>query len=298
MGSAMLRTERVAVVSPASSANLGPGFDCVGLAVDITDEYTAQVSPESGVRVASIGEDADSVPDDHTHLVAAACLRGLAHVGVEPAGLDITCHNRIPHGRGLGSSSAAIVGGLALARELLVAGREGLSDDVLLRLADEIEGHPDNVAAAVLGGLTLAWHDDAVRAVRLSVHPDVRPVVFVPEVRSATSATRGLIPEVIPHIDAAFSAGRAALLVHALTTDPSQLLPATDDRLHQSYRRPAYPESLALVEWLRGEGIAAAISGAGPTVIAFDSSRSGVADLAVAGFRTQAVRVGSGVGAR
>jgi homoserine kinase len=168
----------------------------------------------------------------------------------------------------MGSSAAAVVAGLLAARGL-VAEPDALDDDVVLRLATELEGHPDNAAPAILGGATVAWCEPGgARAVVVGVHADVAPVVLVPSVRLATSTARGLLPATVPHADAAFGAGRAALLVHALGHRPDLLHAATEDRLHQRYRAPAMRDTVALVDALRDRGVAAVVSGAGPTVLA------------------------------
>ena len=187
----------------------------------------------------------------------------------QPRGLALRCANRIPHGRGLGSSSAAIVAGVLAARALVVGANERLDDEAALRLAASIEGHPDNVAACLLGGYTIAWSDsEGVRALTLPVAASIVPVVFVPSSQVATSKARRLLPEQLPFADAARSAGRAALLTAALGGRPDLLLAATEDRLHQRYRAGAMPRSASLVEQLRLGGVAAVISGAGPTVLA------------------------------
>jgi homoserine kinase len=189
------------------------------------------------------------------------------HLGGQPRGIELVCANRIPHGRGLGSSAAAIVAGVLAARELVLG---GLSDDDVLAIATEVEGHPDNVAACLLGGLTLAWRSgNSVSAVRLPVHPDVAPVAFVPGSKSSTSKARRLLPDTVPHADAATNAGRAALLVEALGRRPDLLMPATEDLLHQPYRAEAMPRTATLVASLRKAGVPAVVSGAGPTVLAF-----------------------------
>ncbi|HEX5741973.1 MAG TPA: homoserine kinase, partial [Pilimelia sp.] len=261
-----LRTTPVTVHAPASSANLGPGFDACGLALDLCDEVTAQVAG-TGVHVAVTGEGADTLPTDGRHLVASALRAGLAALGVPAPGLRLRCRNAIPQARGLGSSSASIVAGLVLARALVPGAR--WSDAALLRLASELEGHPDNVAACLLGGLTLAWRDaGGAQAVRLSPHPALRPVVYVPAAVSLTADTRAALPARVPHADAAFTAGRAALLVHALTQRPDLAFAATEDRLHQPYRAAALPAAAALVADLRAHGVAAVLSGAGPGVLA------------------------------
>jgi homoserine kinase len=280
---------------PATSANLGPGFDAFGLALSLYDDVVAQVSDTPGTRVDVHGEGADSVPRDHRHLVAKSMLRAFDALGGRPRGLDLVCANRIPHSRGLGSSAAAIVSGLLLARALVVGGEERLPDQELLALATSIEGHPDNVAAALLGAVTLAWTTpDGPRAVRLEPADGIIPVVCVPSTAVATKKARGLLPATVPHGDAAHAAGRAALLAVALTGSPDLLLAATEDRLHQDYRRPAYPRTLDLVAKLRGQGIAATVSGAGPTVLALatsDEQAARVAGLAGARFATSVLEI-------
>jgi homoserine kinase len=182
--------------------------------------------------------------------------------------LRLTCTNRIPHGRGLGSSAAAVVAGLLAGRALVPGGADRMDDDALLSLASAMEGHPDNAAACLLGGLTLAWADlDGVHAVRLQPRPQVRATVLVPPAALSTETARGLLPAQVPHADAAHAAGRSALLVAALTGVPGLLLPATEDRLHQQYRASAMPATDALVRTLRDAGLAAVVSGAGPSVL-------------------------------
>jgi len=255
---------------PASSANLGPGYDCAGLALALYDELTAEIAADGELTIKVSGEGAESVPRDDTHLVVRAIARGFVEAGAQIPGLRLTCINQIPHGRGLGSSSAAIVAGLGLARELLDNGAELLPDERLIAIATEMEGHPDNVAPAVLGRFTLAWTDeDGVgRALRLTPEARLQPVVAIPRIALSTERARELLPAEVAHADAAANSGRAALLVEAMTAHPELLLVGTEDRLHQRYRRFAYPESFALVSALRGQGIPAVISGAGPTVMA------------------------------
>lgn len=258
----------VTVTSPASSANLGPGFDALGLALTLHDTLRAEVVERRGFDITVTGEGAGAVPDDESHLVVRSMNAAFDLLGERPAGILLSCDNAIPHGRGLGSSSAAIVGGIQLARGLVVGGHERLDDLAAYQLATDLEGHPDNVAAALFGGLTIAWIDGAAAAVeRLDVHVPI--TVFVPPEPVSTHAARGLLPESVSHADAAFNAGRAALLVAALTHAPHRLISATEDRLHQSYRSSAMPESYRLLRSLRYDGVPAIISGAGPTVLAF-----------------------------
>lgn len=261
----------VTIEVPATSANLGPGFDCFGIALDYVDTLTASISDR--VEVTVEGEGAGSLPLGDRHLVVRALLHACARVGVEVPGVRLHCVNRIPHSRGMGSSSAAIVGGLALARALL-RDSEPLTDDVLLQLANELEGHPDNVAAAIFGGFTISGQDrrtDPVEvwAVPSPVAAGISAVVFIPPTPLSTKLARGLLPETVPHGEAAANAGRSALLVAALAQAPDQLFRGTEDFLHQAYRASAMPDSATLVGKLRAAGVPAIVSGAGPTVLAF-----------------------------
>jgi homoserine kinase len=260
------RADTVSVRVPATSANLGPGFDALGLALELYDDVSARVIG-SGLAIEVSGEGAD-VARDETHLVVRAMRAAFERLGGQPSGVGLSCVNRIPHGRGLGSSAAAIVAGVLLARALVTDGDVQLSTHDVLSVACEIEGHPDNVAACLLGGLTIAWTDPSAHAVRLECDPAIAPVVLVPPFEASTSAARGLLPANVPHADAAFAAGRAALLIAALTGERDALFAATEDRLHQSYRAPAMPHSAQLVTTLRAAGVPAVISGAGPTVLA------------------------------
>ncbi|WP_250001930.1 homoserine kinase [Actinoplanes sp. M2I2] len=258
-------TDAVSVRTPATSANLGPGFDALGLALTLYDDLTARVT-DGGFTVTVTGEGAGELPGDESHLVLRAMLATFDELGGRPPGLAVECVNRIPQARGLGSSSAAIVGGVQLARAL-AGGR--LDDEGALRIAARLEGHPDNVAPCLLGGFTIAWTEGAgARAVRLPASSRVHPTVFIPAERGYTSSARAALPSGVPHADASFNAGRAALLTHALTTDPGLLFPATEDRLHQGYRAEAMPGTASLVAALRSVGVAAVVSGAGPSVLA------------------------------
>ncbi|MFF7214298.1 homoserine kinase [Streptomyces sp. NPDC008238] len=274
MAGPAFRAAAVRVRVPATSANLGPGFDAFGLALGLYDDVVVRVA-DSGLHVDIAGEGSDSLSRDENHLVVRALRTAFDLLGGQPRGLEVVCANRIPHGRGLGSSSAAICAGIMAARAVTIGGQDKLDDAALLELANEIEGHPDNVAACLLGGFTLAWTEGgAAHAVRMDPSESVVPVVFVPGRPVLTETARGLLPRTVPHVDAAVNAGRAALLVEALTRRPDLLLPATEDRLHQEYRAPAMPESAALVNRLRAEGVPAVISGAGPTVLALADEES------------------------
>ena len=275
----------VRVRVPASSANLGPGFDSLGLALDIYDEVVAMVSDDAGVLVEVSGEGEGTVALDASHLVAKAMARAFDALGTRPAGFVLRCTNAIPHGRGLGSSAAAIVGGLVLARGLVEGGQDALPDEELLQLALAMEDHPDNIAAALHGGMTIGWLDDLGRArvVRRDVHPDVAAAVAVPSQALLTNDARAALPASVSLDDAVHNLSRSALLVHALTTEPQLLFDATDDRLHQEQRRSMYPLSMELVDALRAQGIAAVISGAGPSVLALGSAEQVAALSEIAG---------------
>lgn len=268
--------ETVTATVPATSANLGPGFDSLGLALSLRDELAARVTG-GGIAVEVTGAGAEQVSRDESHLVVRSMLAAFDLMGSRPAGLALACTNRIPHGRGLGSSSAAIVAGVALARGLVAGGGLLLDDERLFALAAEIEGHPDNVAPALFGGLVICGREEGrFYAVPADVDPRVSAVVFVPPTPLETTVARGLLPATVPHADAAADAGRAALLVAALANRPEHLLLATRDYLHQDYREPAMPASLALMRSLRADGVPATVSGAGPTVLAFCDERASV----------------------
>jgi homoserine kinase len=286
MAGPAFRAAAVRVRTPATSANLGPGFDAFGLSLGLYDDVVVRVA-DAGLHIDIAGEGAQSLPRDENHLLVRALRTAFDLLGGQPRGLEVVCANRIPHGRGLGSSSAAICAGIVAARAVTIGGDARLDDAALLELATEIEGHPDNVAACLLGGFTLAWTENgAARAIRMDPTDSVVPVVFVPDAAVLTQTARGLLPRTVPHVDAAVNAGRAALLVEALTRRPELLLPATEDRIHQDYRQPAMPQSVALVGRLRGDGVPAMISGAGPTVIALveDGAADKVARLAGEGW--------------
>ncbi|KIZ14097.1 homoserine kinase [Streptomyces natalensis] len=288
MAGPAFRAAAVRVRTPASSANLGPGFDALGLSLGLYDDVVVRVA-DSGLHVDIAGEGAETLPRDESHLLVKSMRAAFDRLGGQPRGLEIVCANRIPHGRGLGSSSAAICAGIVAARAVTIGGEQKLDDIALLELATELEGHPDNVAACLMGGFTLAWMETGTataRAIRMDPADSIVPVVFVPGKPVLTETARGLLPRTVPHGDAAANAGRAALLVEALTRRPELLLAATEDRLHQEYRAPAMPESLALVSRLRADGVPAVVSGAGPTVLALveDATADKVAALAGEGW--------------
>lgn len=258
----------VTVTVPATSANLGPGYDALGLALTLRDRVTATVVDAPGPEIEVVGEGEGQVPLDASHLVHRSMAAAFEHMGRATPTVRLRCDNVIPHGRGLGSSSAAIVAGVCAARGLVAGGSLLMDDDAVFALAAEIEGHPDNVAPAFYGGFTVAYADGGrFHAAPAAVDPRVSAVAFVPPDPVETSVARGLLPATVSHADATRNAGRAALLVTALASRPELLLAATEDRLHQDYREPAMPRSLELMRTLRAEGLPAVVSGAGPTVL-------------------------------
>ena len=266
----------VTVRTPATSANLGPGFDSLGLALSLYDEVQAEVIG-AGLRIEVAGFGERTARFGEGHLVVRAMRTAFEVLGKQPPGISLRCVNAIPHGFGLGSSAAAIVAGMLAARALRGArGMDRLPDETLLGLAADFEGHTDNVAACLAGGLTIAWgdgHGGAARYARLDPLPGLTPVLCVPAVPMATEVARQVLPAAVPHADAAENAARAALLVAALTggvklTDAAVLLDATQDFLHQPYRAGSMPATAGLIGALRNAGIPAVVSGAGPAVLA------------------------------
>lgn len=292
-------------VVAASSANLGPGFDSLGLALSLYDEIVVETT-ESGLRVEVEGEGAGQVPLDASHLVVRAIEAGLRAAGYSAPGLIVRCRNDIPHSRGLGSSAAAVVGGLAAVNGLVTqAGSEPMTDTQLIQLAGEFEGHPDNAAAAVLGGAVVSWTDEGedggarYSAAPVRLHPDIRLFPAVPQQRSSTAETRVLLPEQVSHVDARFNVSRAALLVVALTERPDLLMAATQDVLHQPQRAAAMPASAEYLRILRRCGVAAVLSGAGPSVLGMSAQVGLPAEAlefgAANGFTVSEMSVGSAV---
>ena len=266
------KAQPIQVQVPATSANLGPGFDCLGLALTMYDRYIAQVQDEPGVDIDITGEGADDVPRTDKNLVIKAMYKGFEFLGGKPRGIALRQLNVIPHGRGLGSSASAIVGGLSLARALVLGGNEFMTDEDMLVIANQMEGHPDNVAAAIYGSANIAWQDSqhghmVAQSVNIAVEPRIGALAFIPATAVATSKARKMLPETLPHADAVRNSSNAALLVHAIQHRPDLLHTATADFLHQSYRQDAMPQSFALLTKLRNAGVAAFISGAGPTVL-------------------------------
>ena len=295
MSGSRWRDKPVVVRAPASSANLGPGFDALGLALSLHDVAVARVT-DSGLDIEVSGEGSETAAAGEAHLVVRAMRAAFDLLGAHPPGLSLRCLNAIPHGRGLGSSAAAIVSGILAVRGLARDGAALLPDDAVLALAAGLEGHADNAAACLHGGLTISWTPDrrspgpgrpdraspgdgagpaappGPRVVRLPVLEVIRPVVFVAEDSLATHTARDALPAAVPHRDAAANAARSALLVAALTRVPEVLFDATQDYLHQPYRARVMPGTAELVGRLRAAGVAAVVSGAGPSVLALTAA--------------------------
>jgi homoserine kinase len=291
-------------VVAASSANLGPGFDSIGLALSLYDEIIVETT-DSGLTVEVEGEGAGELVLGAGHLVVRAVERGLQAAGVGVPGMIVRCRNAIPHSRGVGSSAAAVVGGLAAVNGLLAqAGSTPMSQVELIQLSSEFEGHPDNAAAAVLGGAVVSWTDSrgappAYSAAPVRLHPDIRLFPAIPGQRSSTAEARVLLPAQVSHEDARFNVSRAALLVVALTERPDLLMAATEDVLHQPQRAPAMPSSAEYLRLLRRYNVAAVLSGAGPAVVALSTASELPAEAlhyaAAHGFAVSEMTVGDGV---
>jgi len=271
-----LVADHVLVSVPATAGNLGPGFDALGLALGLRDEVEVRAVASGETSITIEGEGAESLARDESHLVVRALREALDSVGASQVGLDIRAVNRIPHGKGLGSSAAAVVAGITAARAL-IADPEALDAAAALRLATAFEGHPDNAAPAIYGGATVAWVDaEGAHAAELALDPAIESAVLVPESTLPTSQARAVLPPTVPHTHAAFNVGRAALLVAALGGHPELLLPATEDKLHQGYRADVMAPAVAMIQYLRGEGLAAVVSGAGPSVLVMGTDLGGL----------------------
>lgn len=267
--------QHLIVCPPATTANLGPGFDSLGLALEYRDRLEVRTAETSSVQI--VGQGAEELPKDESHLIIKEMHRYWAKAGFEPVGVQLLAHNNIPHARGMGSSAAAIVAAYAAADALLPeASRGGI--EAIFQAAAAWEGHPDNVAPAVFGGLSISSTnaDGSFDSVQVPLHPDLRAVLAIPSNGLSTEVARGALPAQVDHAIAAANSASAALLIHALSNDPSVLLAGTKDYLHQDYRAAAMPESAALIATLREAGYAAVVSGAGPTVLTLVSSEAQV----------------------
>jgi len=259
---------KLKVTVPATSANLGPGFDSLGMALAHYDEYELETT-SSGVEIQISGEGAKTAAKDENNLIFRSIQLVFDSVGEKIPGIKLNCKNSIPHGRGMGSSGAAVAGGVMLAAGLLP--NKNFTEQQLLEFATRLEGHPDNVAPALFGGLTIAWVDESgPHHKKLTVHRGISPLVLVAPNEMSTKLARSLQPESVPHTDAVFNVSRSALLVAALTQSPESMMSATEDRLHQNYRSSAMPETSKLISSLRELGHPAVVSGAGPSVLVLE----------------------------
>lgn len=255
---------------PATSANLGPGFDCFGLALDLWNEVT--IDTEAKAVVTWEGEGADELPADGTDMVSRALLHAARAGGAPLPSFALHGVNRIPLERGLGSSAAACVGGISLADRMLDL---GLEPEEILELAVEMEGHPDNAAAAIAGGFTIAFGDGVIR---LDPHPSIRPVALVPDIRLATTEARAALADPIARVDAVFNSAHAAATVVALTSEPALLTQTLGDRLHQDARLALSPGVEGVFRDLQAAGVPVCVSGAGPTLLAFEQDDVSIPD--------------------
>jgi homoserine kinase len=254
------------VRAPASSGNLGSGFDALSMALDLCNEFS--VEPAERLTIENSGEGSEKLSSGPDHLVYRAIRRAFEATGAGAPPLRLSCENRIPLGRGLGSSSSAIVAGLLLGNRLQ---GDPLSNDDLLVLATEMEGHPDNVVSCLMGGIQVGVESDGrVLSCAVPIRLPLRAVLFVPDFAMNTSEARSVLPRQVPLRDAVFNLGRSALLVAALASGKPELLRAAlEDRLHQPARVALFPAMPALFEAaLRAGALAACLSGAGSTILA------------------------------
>ncbi|MCJ7711217.1 MAG: homoserine kinase [Chloroflexi bacterium] len=267
--------DHVRVTVPGSAGNLGPGFDCLGMALGVVDTVEVRLLASTDVIVEVTGEGEGKVPLDGSHLFVSTLRAALDRVDAPGAGLHVTAHNSIPHGQGLGSSAATAIAALVAARAL-IAEPDAPSDEDILTMATALEGHPDNAAPALYGGAVVCWQDDTgAHATPLVVADGVETAVVIPHGVVPTVEARASLPASVPHRDAAFNASRAALLVHALAGSPALLFDATEDRLHQGYRAGHMPSAIAMMKELRERGLAAVVSGAGPAVLVLGTNLAG-----------------------
>lgn len=259
------------VTVPASSANLGPGFDTLGIALSLYDTVEVEVT-NSGLEIEIFGEGAEDLPRDGSHLVVKAIRSALNAADVSAPGLRVVCNNNIPQSRGLGSSASAAVAGVAAGNGL--AGFP-LTEQQVVQLSSAFEGHPDNAAASVLGNAVVSWTTVPVdghslpeyKAVTVDVHKDIKATALVPNFHASTQAVRRVLPSHVTHGDATFNVSRTAVQVVALQNYPELLWEGTRDRLHQPYRADVLPVTSEWVNRLRNRGFAAYLSGAGPTAM-------------------------------
>ncbi|MDP9806742.1 homoserine kinase [Trueperella bonasi] len=271
---------------PASSGNLGPGFDSMGMAHDVWDEVSATLITGPS-RVVILGEGNSTLPKDDSHLIVKTMSETFERLGAPTPGIDLVCRNNIPHGKGMGSSAAALTAAVMLVRELLGTPDEFTREEVLNIVAG-YEGHPDNAAPAIYGGATLSWREgEGFKTAQLPVSDRVKTTLLIPDEVLLTTTARAALPDMVPLVDGAFNAGRSALMVHALSQEPELLFAATEDRLHQRYRADSMRHTTDVLRALREAGWPAVVSGAGPSILVFAEIDPAMANvLAQQGFRT------------
>ena len=280
----------IRVQVPATTANLGPGFDCVGMALELYN-LIEMVQTGKGLSIEVTGEGADFIARDSENLVYRSAMQVFKQVGFSPDGLKINLTNHIPVARGLGSSTAAIVGGIIAAN--ILSGRR-LSQKELINLAGSIEGHPDNVAAAVLGGIVISYRtDEEINCVKLQPPEGIKCVIAIPDFHLPTKSARDVLPYQVPLQDVVFNLSRVALLIAALQRSDFTLLSAAmEDRLHQPFRAaliPGLKKVLAAAKLVGAKGVT--ISGAGPAVMALaDSNAELIATVMGNTFRENGIR--------
>ena len=268
----------IRVMVPATTANLGPGFDCLGMALDIWNEVVIEVSEAPAISVQ--GQGATELPADKSNLVYRVMEHLFREANLQMPILQLHCRNEIPLKRGLGSSSAAIVGGLVAANGLYpqVPGSHGrpFSSEQIVDMAAQLEGHPDNVTPALLGGLRLVVQEgDALRSAPVPIVDDIHAVLFIPEMSIATEDARAVLPKTVSRGDAVYNMGRVALLVNALATGRlDDLRVATEDRLHQPYRQKLFPAMKVILSAAMNAGaLGAFLSGSGSTILALTKGK-------------------------
>jgi homoserine kinase len=280
----------VTVRTPASTANLGPGFDCLGLALDLWNETRFELSG-SALIIEISGEGENRLPRDERNLTVRAFKRVCEEVSQPlPKGLRVTSKQEIPLSSGLGSSAAACLAGLLAANALL---GEPLKAEMILQLGAEMEGHADNLAAALLGGLILVTKDDWRYTARKLECAALQVIFVLPDSKLSTREARKILPAQVPMQDAVFNIGAAIGVVEALRTgDIPALAAAMADKLHQPYRLPLIPGAAEALAAAQQAGAAAALSGAGPGVIAFveEGREKGVTEAMRAPFAERGIK--------
>ena len=283
--------ESVKIRVPATTANCGPGFDAVGIACTLYNELQISWAPAAQIQIEVTGEGAGYIPATADNIIVKAVKQVFKRVGQKNRGISLQLHNHIPLSRGLGSSAAAIVSGLFAANE--ITGRQ-LSNDDLLLMATAMEGHPDNVAPALLGGITVSiMEGEQVRCLRFVPPQPMSMIVAVPDFHLSTKAARQVLPQTVPFQHAVYNVSRSALLIGALCQGEMSLLrQALKDKLHQPYREKLIPGMMDVLDAATEAGAwGAALSGAGPCLIAFaDQKQGAIGEAMVSAFGAHKIK--------